>query len=129
MALRRCEASRFAPRQCNWSQVTATGFHHLRHVVRSVEEYATLNAAGPVSGILASVDDGEVGTLCAVSLCKVPPAQVPGELNVSEEEVDLLTRLKKREGTLGSARFDNLPSCIPKLTCQNVAYYPFILDE
>jgi hypothetical protein len=42
---------------------------------------------------------------------------VPGELNVSEEEIDPLTRLKKRKGTFGRARFDNLPSCIPKLAC------------
>ena len=88
-----------------------------------------MNATGAVRGGLTSVENGEIGTRCAVSLCNVPSAQVPSELNVSEEEVDLLTRLKKREGTLGSARFDNLPSCIPKLACQNVAYYPFILDE
>ena len=66
---------------------------------------------------------------CAVSFCNVPSAQVPGKLNVSEYEIDLLTRLKKRKGTLGRARFDNLPSCIPKLACQNVAHRPFILDK
>jgi hypothetical protein len=54
---------------------------------------------------------------------------VAGKLDVSEEEVDLLTRLKKREGALGSARFDNLPSFIPKLACQNIAHCLFILDE
>jgi hypothetical protein len=54
---------------------------------------------------------------------------VPGELNVSEKEIDLLTRLEKRQGTLGRARFDNLPSCIPKLACQNVAHHPFVLDK
>ena len=50
-------------------------------------------------------------------------------VNVSEYEIDLLTRLEKRKGTLGRARLDNLPSCIPKLARQNVAHYPFVLDQ
>jgi hypothetical protein len=112
--------------QCKHS---ATGFHHLRYVIRLIEEYASCNAAGSVSGGLASVENGEVGTRRAVSLRNVPSAQVAGKLDFSEEEVDLLTRLKKRKGAFGSARFNNLPPCIPKLACQDIAHRPFIIDE